>query len=278
MHEVQRRAVFLPEKGMNLLSYRKGDIEALDQTTMGLFEERHAGRGSLIGPHFHHRKQIPAVPFAEVFPHIAKLRAKGVKEPFSHGIARYAPWNVSHTKDTISSTLSGNDTWNNVLLSVLEGFPFDMFFDVQLLSSGLFLELGVEAQTPCVVGLHYYYALPPGEAFVQASVKPEYREQDIWKKIPRDWLDEKGELYFSLDQEADFGFQLSSPNLDSFIILKTQTYSIKISFQADDPEESSWQLYHPRGSSFVCIEPLSAKNPRDPALLQSTLSVKIDII
>lgn len=49
-------ATFLPELGMNLASYKKGDYEAIDQNTQGEFEERFAGLGPLIGPHFHHQK------------------------------------------------------------------------------------------------------------------------------------------------------------------------------------------------------------------------------
>src|SRR5687767_2858709 len=79
-------ARFAPLRGMNLLSYKKGEIEAIDQSTRPLFEERSAGLGAFIGPHFHHRTLIPPVPDESLFPHIAILKARGVQEPFSHGI------------------------------------------------------------------------------------------------------------------------------------------------------------------------------------------------
>ena len=47
------QATFLPEKGMNMISYKKGTLEVIDQSTKNLFDERFAGLGALIGPHFH---------------------------------------------------------------------------------------------------------------------------------------------------------------------------------------------------------------------------------
>ena len=51
-NNIPLEATFAPLQGMNLLSFKKGDVEALDQTTKGLFIERYAGLGALIGPHF----------------------------------------------------------------------------------------------------------------------------------------------------------------------------------------------------------------------------------
>lgn len=142
------QASFLPLKGMNLVSLKKGDLEIIDQSTINLFEERFAGLGALIGPHFHHREnqQIPLVPFEELFPHIARVKLKGGNEPFSHGIARYAPWNYSSTETTLHAKISGDDTWNGVLLSTLEGFNFEMYMDIELTSQGLTIELSVNAK------------------------------------------------------------------------------------------------------------------------------------
>ena len=49
-------ATFNPEVGMNLMSLKKDKIEAIDQSTRPLFEERCAGLGALIGPHFHNQR------------------------------------------------------------------------------------------------------------------------------------------------------------------------------------------------------------------------------
>ncbi len=78
-------ARFMPSKGMNLVSLKKGECEAIDQLTKPLFEERYAGLGAMIGPHFHHRleSEIQPVKNASLFP-----QTKGLKESFSHGIGR----------------------------------------------------------------------------------------------------------------------------------------------------------------------------------------------
>ena len=132
-------ATFAPDKGMNLLSYKKGDIEVIDQSTKGLFDERCAGLGALIGPHFHHRNSriVPPVEDKSLFPHLAALRAKGVKEPFSHGIARYVPWKVEASDNRIHAELSGKDEWKGVPIAQLEGQDFTMTYTASLESSGL---------------------------------------------------------------------------------------------------------------------------------------------
>lgn len=147
-------ALFVPSKGMNFVSLKKGEIEALDQSTYSLFEERCAGLGAMIGPHFHHRKVIPPVPHEERFPHIAGIKAKGGKEPFSHGIGRYAPWAVEVVTDTrIHAVLKGEDEWQGVLLRELEGQDFIMHYTATAKPEGLQIELSVKGETESVIGL-----------------------------------------------------------------------------------------------------------------------------
>lgn len=42
-------------------------------------------------------------------------------------------------------------------------------------------------------------------------------------------------------------------------------------------EENCWQLYHPEGASFVCIEPISSQDPRHPNLSVSAISIRLAI-
>lgn len=159
-------ASFLPEQGMNLISYRKGNCEVIEQSTKNLFEERYAGLGALIGPHFYWRSDdlISKVPNESLFPHIARVKAKGAKDPFSHGIARYAPWEYLSTPSSISAHISGKSEWNGTPLSVLEGTDFKMAYEAVLTPHGLEIGMHVECDRPSVVGLHYYYALPGEKA------------------------------------------------------------------------------------------------------------------
>ena len=269
-------AAFLPSKGMNLISYKKGGIEVIDPSTYSLFTERFAGLGALIGPHFHHRKEIPSVPFEERFPHIARLKAKGVKEPFSHGIARYAPWNHTATNTSLHANISGNDTWEGVLLSLLEGFNFTMYMDVELRKDGLFIELSVSAEKPSVIGSHYYYAIGKGSSFLTAEVKGQYFDGKGMVNAPSGWV-KKDHLHIPLDGSLDYGFYPQDKELYTEVLLNTDTHKVRIKYLSHT-EEGSLQIYHPEGASFVCIEPLSATFPREPRLHASGVNIQIEIV
>lgn len=275
-------ASFLPNKGMNCISFKKGAIEAIDQSTKNLFEERYAGLGAMIGPHFHHRNPsiIPHIQNESLFPHIALVKAKGSKEPFSHGIGRYAPWTVkSATASSIKAVLKGGDLWNGVALKALEGQDFSMEYEAKISGQGLEIVLSVASDTESVVGLHTYYALPTGTGRVLAKVQNTYNDKGIMKPIPAEWKSEAENhlLSFDLTQEADYGFHSFPDPLHGSIILETGSYSLQVSYWSDN-KENSWQLWHPKGGSFVCIEPLSASDPRKPILSVSRIKIRISIL
>ncbi len=270
-------ATFLPSKGMNLISYKKGGIEVIDQTTKALFDERYAGLGALIGPHFHHRSpvDIHAVPFEERFPHIARVKAKGVKEPFSHGIARYAPWNCSAKGASLRAKISSDDTWEGVLLSELEGYAFTIYMDVELKSTGLFIELSVEAERPSVVGTHYYYALGSDDCLIQTNdVETFFDGKDV-KNLPKEWKDTNG-LCLPIKGAIDNGFFPRCVSRPTKIQLHTKKYRLDVCYQSHT-NEGSFQIFHPQDASYVCIEPLSATFPRCPNQLSSGVNLEISI-
>ncbi len=273
-------ATFLPGKGMNLVSFRKGDLEVIDQNTRNLFDERYAGLGALIGPHFHRRPTaiIPPIKDESLFPHIARVKAKGVQEPFSHGIARYAPWQAESTENMIRAQLKGSDEWNGVPLKELEGQDFTIDFVANLSSSGLHLKLNVRSDTDSLMGLHYYYRLPEGEAKVESDVTPEYCDQGEFCRIPKEWgYDAQRNLSFDLERAADYGFRPNKNPLNGVIHLRTSEYTLRTNYQSTS-EENSWQLFRPEGSTYVCIEPMSASNPRKPRLSVSGLEVELSIM
>ncbi|MFN0065946.1 MAG: hypothetical protein ACKVOH_06900 [Chlamydiales bacterium] len=271
------KAKFLPEKGMNFVSYTKGAIEAIDQSTLPLFEERYAGLGAMIGPHFHRRNPavIPSLPKEEAFPHVAALKAKGEKEYFSHGIGRYAPWDVVEKgEEKLIARLRGNMEWNGVLLKEIEGQDFTMSYEARMSEKGLEITLGVVGETEAVVGLHTYYALYGGGA-VYATVQDEYNVGGEFKKIP--WHIDKDQLVYPLDKDTDFGF-LSAPDpLHGKIDLVTATHTVRVQYWSDNAE-CSWQLWHPKGSSFACVEPIAAKNPRKVRLSVNKIKILISLL
>lgn len=268
---------YLPGAGMNMISFKKGHIEVIDQTTKALFEERFAGLGALIGPHFHHRRSniLPPIRDETLFPHIARIKAKGIQEPFSHGIARYAPWQAEVSGSSVKGILTGKDVWNGVPLSELEGQNFTMRFFADLQPNGLHLDLSVVSDSDSLVGIHYYYRLPQGKGIVRAQVKKDYRMAQQSLQIPAQWMQDQ-DLVFSLDQGADFTFHPQPDPCGGKIVLITDEYTLTTSYESAS-EENAWQLYHPKGSSFVCIEPMSAQDPHHPNLTVSSLRIHLEI-
>jgi len=275
----QLKATFLPEHGMNLVSYQKDGVEVIAQSTWNLFEERHAGLGALIGPHFHRRlpELIQPVKHEERFPHIAKVKAKGIAEPFSHGIARYAPWQVESSEQTIQAHLFGKDLWQGVPLKELEGQDFQISFLISLKEEGLHFNLAIESELPSLMGLHYYYHLPKGPALVKSRVK---NQGPIHSSFPPSTVDVKMDqgqyLDFDLNQEVDSTFYPYPDPLQSEVILQTTEYELSTRYRCAN-EENCWQLYHPKEASFVCIEPMSSKDPRHPKQTFSQLEVQLKI-
>lgn len=272
-------ASFFPEKGMNMISFKKGNVEVMDQGTRELFEERYAGLGALIGPHFHHRKKetIPVIKDESLFPHIARIRAKNISEPFSHGIARYAPWKFEATATRIRAEITGKDTWNGVPLAELEGQNFKMTYVAELTPTRLEIELSVVSDADSLVGLHYYYHLPNGKGTIKSRIQNTLLEQSIAKPIPQSWnFSEQHQLVLPLDQAIDNTFFPFPDPLEGRIYLETETYQLLTTYQCAS-QENSWQLYHPAGATFVCIEPLSAQDPRHPNLTVSSLRVQLQI-
>lgn len=277
-HRLQ--AVFLPEKGMNLISYKKNDIEVIDQSTWNIFEERYAGLGALIGPHFHRRPPeiVPKVKNEALFPHIARVKAKGVQDPFSHGIARYAPWKAEASQTSVKAVLTGKDEWNGVSLAELEGQNFKMQLSAELKENGLHLALSVVSDTASLVGIHYYYALPDGQGRVISQVQNQVIIDGKLQSIPSNWdFNDQHELKFNLDQEADFTFRPYPDPLAGKIVLETKGYRLH-TYYSCICEENCWQLYHPKGASFVCMEPISSQDPRHPNLTVSAVNIQIEII
>lgn len=270
-------ATFLPEYGMNLSSLKYDEIEVIDQSTKNLFDERLSGLGPLIGPHFYHRKEndIPLIPDETIFPHLQYVRKSGSKEPLSHGIGRYVPWNYTKTETSVSAHISGMDTYRGITLAALEGFDFLMTFKAHISLSGLEIEMHTDSlHHPSIAGIHYYFALKNQCGFVKMKCKNEYGDKGFWKPIPERWLDSQGDLNFDLREESDYTFSPSNPDFTGEAILQTEGHLLTISYKTTT-DENAFQLYHPEGSSFVCIEPVTAKDPRDAKQKKNALFIKI---
>ena len=274
------QATYLPDDGMNLISYKMNEIEVIDQSTMNLFLERRAGLGALIGPHFYHRKIIPTNIDPALFPHMKERSKQGITEPFSHGIGRYVPWKYVNSETQIKAELHGKDLYKGVPLSVFEGQDFAMTYSAKLIPTGLVIEYMIRSENPSVIGLHYYYCIR-GKSSIIGHVGDSYRDQNEWKSIPKSWRGKRADqLSFDLNQEADFGFipKKKDPCDHNYqFLLSTGDYSLHVDFHAASETDVCCQIYHPKESSFVCIEPISARYPPLPELTSSILEVKLEI-
>lgn len=273
-------ATYLPDLGMNMISFKKGSLEIIDPSTKGLFEARFAGLGALIGPHFHRKRAeiVPIVKDESLFPHIARVKAQGILDPFSHGIARYAPWQTESNEHHVHAVLTGKDLWNGIPLADLEGQNFKMIFKADLMPDGLHIELSIVSDTDSVVGLHYYYHLPQSKGTVMSEVQNTMIDQGKNVQIPSDWnYNDQRYLIYALDQETDFTFYPHPNPLAGSILLDAMDYRLRVQYTSPS-QENCWQLYHPKHSSFACIEPLSAKDPRHPNLTVSSLGIHLQIL
>jgi len=270
-------ATFHPNKGMNMVSFKKEGLDVIDQQTMPLFEERLAGLGPLIGPHFHHRApfEIPLDFDTHLFPHIARVKKKGVVEPFSHGIARYVPWRFDASSTQIEARLSSSDLFKGIPLRQLEGMDFEMQLHIALMPFGLFIKYSVKSEKPSVIGLHTYYHLPDGKGKVDGNVVLNYRESEGLKPLPDSWH-KNGRLNFDLSQEADFGFFPKEPLEESRFIFSNRNYDLHL-FMQSDTSDCSFQIFRPAKSTYVCLEPLSSQTPRAPTRCESSLEIKLEI-
>lgn len=269
------KAVFAPHQGMNLKSLQFGAFEVIDQTTKTLFNERMAGLGAMIGPHFHRRKEavIPKLDLSP-FPHVKNM---GV-DPFSHGIGRYAPWTFTKNAESIDAVLKGSDVWNGIKLMDIEAQDFTMRYQAAIVDGGLDLSLSVVSQADSLVGIHFYYALPEGKGHVVSEVAKDYIVNGKIEEIPETigYDKQTSTLNFSLDQEADYTFHPAPNPLKGKIALKTKKYTLVTTYESSS-SENSLQLWRPK-DSFVCIEPLSAYDPRHPNLTVSSIKIRLELI
>jgi hypothetical protein len=270
-------ASFCPQVGMNLLSFDCQGVELIDQKTFSLFEQRMAGLGSLIGPHFHSRldKEIPLFDDETLFPHIKIMKEQGRKDYFSHGIGRYVPWTIlSATHSSVQAVLRGSDRIGRVYLKDIEGYDFEMHFRASLTEEGLEIFLKYSADRPSTMGLHYYFSLPSPEAYVQGRIQDVYNEGGTFKPLPADWKKE-GKLYFPLQQHCDYGFLAEKIDQEE-VLYHNAKFSMSLAYES--PYECSWQLFRPKDSSYVCIEPICARNPRCLTQKEGEMQIKIKLL
>jgi galactose mutarotase-like enzyme len=115
------------------------------------------------------------------------------------------------------------------------------------------------------------------KGFVKMKCQKQYGDKGILRDIPLNWLDENGELNFDLNEPSDYTFRPLSSDFKGEATLQTGSYEIRIDYQTLN-DENAFQIYHPEGASFVCIEPVTAKNPREMKQRKNSLLARIRCI
>lgn len=259
-------ATFNPEEGMKMVSFKRGDVEVIDQSSPQL--------GALIGPHFGFRNP-KILPKAVLSGDGAKVE----KDPFPYGVARYAPWTFTADEKSIKAVLKGTDVWKGVELKALEGQGFTITYAVAVTEKGLDIGLTVVSETDSLVGIQYNYVLADGKGKVFSRVKDEYIAENTLKKIPAGWAfnSEDHTLEYELDSEVDLTFFPFTSPIEGEIQLDTGRYQLLTTYRSCC-EENSWRLYRPKGASYVSIEPVSSQDPRYPNLSVSSLQIQLAIL
>lgn len=277
-------AVFNPGKGMNLLSFKRGSIQIIDQSSRSLFEESSNGLGAIIGPHFGSRKLdiIPPVSQTQesLFTHITRLKEIGISDPFAYGIGRYAPWQFQSTSTKIQGTLSGKDIWNGVPLSALEGQGFKMWFSAELTASALEIEMSVVSDSDSLVGIQYHYRLPNGKGKIVSSVQKEgiffEGRREIFKEYNLDSQQRLTQVLGDEVEKLDCVFLPFPDHRRGDILLETEEYHLLTSYSCVC-QENSWKLSYPNNASYVCIQPVSSQDPYHPNLTVSSIKIRLEI-
>lgn len=268
------QATFAPMRGMNLVSLKKGDVELIQQSTYPLFEERFAGLGALIGPHFYQRAEIktfPSLPL-DLFPHFPSMLAQGKKDPFSHGIGRYVPWRYQADETHLQARITSSDQYQGFLLEQLEGKHFVMNFEASCLEDRLKIILRTKSDSESVIGLHYYFAMGKA-ANIKAAISPLCYQEGQKVAVPAPWLESPSQLNLPVDTPIDTGFVPLLSHGVGHITLATEHYRLHLTIRPLAGSEYSFQVWHPQGSDFVCVEPISAENPRGKTLNEGALEI-----
>ncbi|MDP1836110.1 MAG: hypothetical protein Q8K75_09335 [Chlamydiales bacterium] len=242
--------------GLELLSFKRGDIEVLD-TSQNSF---------IIGPHFDQRNPgiIPNLP-------------QGQTDPYPFGIAHFVPWEVQNDEMRLKATLSGKQLLDEQPLATLEGQQFTMTMIARLTAKGLGIGLSVVSDSDSITGLDCSFRLPNGSGILSSDVREQYLEGKETKSIPSTWhYDDGRRLHLDLSQPANATFHPFVNPLEANILLVTPQYRLTQKYSCQC-QENSWQVIKDPQSNNVRIRMLSAKLPHRPSLTVSSLNIHLEI-
>lgn len=242
-------AIFLPEQGMSLISYKRNGIEVIAPSS-----------ARLIGPHFGSRKVFPDIKEDGLRAHVDEMRAKGFSDPFPNGIGRYVPWQTTFSETKTHAILSSKDNWQGTPLSALDGQNFKMELKAELMPNGLEMEISSVSDADSLVGFQYNFHLPNGQGKITSKLQ-------------------NRPLSYDLDRSKEISgiFNPSENPREGKILLETTLYRLMTTTLCCC-QENCWQLFYPVDASSVCIAPMSAQDPYHPNLTVSSIRIKLQIL
>jgi hypothetical protein len=236
-------AIISPKFGLSLIDLCFRDIPILDRSREQAFIECRKGLGPLILPHFNQRDLPPEID-VEAFEHIHYLRKMNIRDPFQHGVGRYAEWRYRADKDSVTGRLSGTDRIQGFTMSQIAGFAFDAEVCYRITGSGLNIKFELTAEKPVETGIHFYYDLKNRSSAVV--------------ELPLEGQNEKTVFHF--DRGHDKTYLPSKTNRFATYLLKTDGYELRTTVPVLGDPSSTFDavtLFSPAGERFACIEPLS---------------------
>jgi hypothetical protein len=268
-------AVVSPELGMSLLDFSACHVPLLQKSRKQDFLQGRKGLGPVILPHFNQRPSFPKVP-EEVLAsasHTDYLRTHGVEDPFQHGIGRYAQW-ISETKCTdesvsVKGNISGNTEYNGVPVGEIVGFDFTAFVTYALSEGNMTVTFDITSDEPAAAGIHFYYRLPETGGSQTALSVEKTGKNDNGSLFEFSHHQKDGKFYI-LPIEGNIDAEFTPAGEEGgYARYKLITPEFRLDTRVlakGDPEHAfeSVVVFHPEGSDFVCIEPLSDPNPLFP--------------
>lgn len=230
----------LPEKGATAVSLQKNGTEFLyrDDENLNSPERPRCG-----------------VPF--LFPTFGRMQNEtyswnGVNYPmYIHGFAHTSPWNVeSHSEDTLVLTLSSTE-------AIRQMYPFDFLVRMTFQTKDGALTITQEYENrgnepmPYAFGFHPYYLLEKLDhacVTAQADVRIDFASG---KMIPFG----TGTIQLEEPETApEVGAALAGLKSPVVLEIPQEHRRITMEFSPDFPQLVLW---HPKNSSFLCVEPIN---------------------
>ena len=243
------RAVISPALGMSLVAFTVGGVSVLDESRQLQFLDIRKGLGPLILPHF---GAAPFRPDADLgsIPHVARLKAIGVDDPFQHGVGRYSAWAIEADGEKVRGTIDGNTRLAGIPLADLEGFGFEAAVTYELDAEGLKIAFDLAGEKPVAGGIHFYYDLVTRQtARVELSVE----------EAPAD----DGVLRLDFRGAHNKGYHARGTQEYCTHRLTTDRYTLDTTVRVRGPASQTFDsviLFSPEGQQFACIEPLSYRH------------------